>query len=134
MNDKKVISTKTPCVFGRNGINYQGVMAGRTEPYLMQTEPPVSGGHRAPRLAHLAEGAVVPCPEALVAGLGLLPRLPQPPLQGRLLRGHVEDHRPQVGVLVGGTDPVLAGVRGGAEMQALENTGRVRYGRFRRVS
>lgn len=75
----------------------------------------------------------MPCPEALVAGLGLLPRLPQPPLQGRLLGGHVEDDRPQVGVLVGGPDPVVTGVCGGAEAQALENTGRTRYDHFSRV-
>lgn len=72
----------------------------------------------------------MPCPEALVAGLRLLPRLPQPPLQGRLLRGHVEDDRPQVGVLVGGADPVITGVRGGAETQALENTSRTHYDCF----
>lgn len=72
----------------------------------------------------------MPCPEALVAGLGLLPRLPQPPLQGRLLGGHVEDDGAQVGVLVGGADPVVTGVRGGAESQALENTGRIQYDRF----
>lgn len=69
----------------------------------------------------------MPRPEALVAGLGLLPRLPQPPLQGRLLGGHVEDDRPQVGVLVGGADPVVTGVRRGAETRGLKNTGRIHY-------
>lgn len=77
--------------------------------------------------AHLAEGAVVPCPEALVAGLGLLPRLPQLPLQRRLLGGHVEDDGAQVGELVRGPDPVAVRVRGGAETQPLGNTDTMRY-------
>lgn len=63
----------------------------------------------------------MPCPEALVAGLRLLARLPQPPLQRRLLGGHVEDDGAQVGVLVRGPDPVTARVRGGTETQALRN-------------
>lgn len=80
--------------------------------------------HQARRKAHLAEGAVVPRPEALVMGLGLLPCLPQPPLQGRLLGVHVEDDWTQVGVLVRGADPVIMRVCRGAEAQTLENTGR----------
>lgn len=64
----------------------------------------------------------MPCPEALVAGLGLLARLPQPPLQRRLVGGHVEDDGAQVGVLVRGPDPVAVRVRGGTEPQALRDT------------
>lgn len=109
----------------RNSINYQPVTVGRTELYLTESKPP--DFRWVSRWAHLAEGTVVPCPEVLVAGLGLLPCFPQPPLQGRFLGGHIEDDRPQVGVLVGGADPVVMGVCGGAETQALENTGRIHY-------
>lgn len=139
MNDKKVISRKTLCVLKETvSITSQQQWA-EVNPTSWRPNPPISGGqagakrHWASRQAHLAEGAVVSRPEALVAGLGLLPGLPQPPLQRWLLGGHVEDDRPQVGVLVGGANPVVTGVCWGAETQALENTGRIHYDGFSRV-